>query len=465
MSPERRRLHRAAIAVYALSALREAAVPLVVVFVVSGLGGGFDERALVRGAIYGAVGTALAAALGWLRWMSTTWWVTADAVHRRSGVVGIKETDVPLRRIQALDLEQGPIQRLFGVRAVHVQTGGGGAKGEIVLEAVGDAEIDALRALVTARPEEVPAPTAERRLEGRSLLLAALTAGQLGVILPALAGAAQLAENAVGDRVGPDKAIGLLPDTLMGWLLAAAALLVVAWLLSVAGAVVAFAGFAVTRDGDRLRIRRGLVQRREATVPVARVRAVEVVEGVLRRPLRLAALRMEVIGHAKEHAAAQTLFPLLPRAQVERFLQELLPELADGLDGLAPPPRRALRRYALPPAAVGLVIGGGAWALLGVGPWALLVAVPAAGYGVLRFDAAGWRLRDGRLAVRSLGLARTTVLAPGAHRESHTVAQTVLQRRAELADVEMAFGKRTGARVRHLEAATAFSLFGRIARL
>jgi putative membrane protein len=200
-------------------------------------------------------------------------------------------------------------------------------------------------------------------------------------------------------------------------------------------------------------------------VPVARVRAVEVVEGVLRRPLRLAALRMEVIGHAKEHAAAQTLFPLLPRGQVERFLEELLPELADGLDGLAPPPRRALRRYALPPAAVGLAVGGGAWALLGAGPWALLVAVPAAGYGGLRFHAAGWRLRDGRLAVRSLGLARTTVLAPGAHRESHTVAQTVLQRRADLADVEVAFGKRTGARVRHLEAATALSLFGRIARL
>ena len=43
------------------------------------------------------------------------------------------------------------MQRLFGVRAAHVQTGGGGAKGEIVLEAVGDDDVRELRALL-ARP-------------------------------------------------------------------------------------------------------------------------------------------------------------------------------------------------------------------------------------------------------------------------------------------------------------------------
>ena len=50
MSPESpRRLHRSGIAIYAVGALREAALPLLVLVVVSGLGGGLDERALVRG--------------------------------------------------------------------------------------------------------------------------------------------------------------------------------------------------------------------------------------------------------------------------------------------------------------------------------------------------------------------------------------------------------------------------------
>jgi putative membrane protein len=459
MSPEPRRLHRSGIAVYAVSALREAALPLVALLVVSGLGGGLDERALLRGLMFLVIGVVAATVLGYWRWWTTTWWVTAEAVHHKSGLIGLKETDVPLTRIQSLDLEQGPVQRLFGVYAAHVQTGGGGAKGEIVLEAVGGEDVRELRSLVAERgPAEVPAPAAERRLTRPRLLVAALTAGQLGVILPLLAGFFQLVQSSLDE----DDAVRLIPHTVGAAVLAAVGLLVAAWLLSVLGSVVAFAGFTVARDQDRLRIRRGLLARREATVPVERVRAVEVVEGVLRLPFRLAALRMEVIGHAKEPAAAQTLFPLLRRDEVRPFLDHLLPELADDLGGLEPPPPRAARRYALPPAALGLAVAAAAWALTPAGPWALPLAALLAAYGLLRFRAAGWRLRDGRLAVRSLRVARTTVLGPATHREWHEVAQNPLQRRARLADVMVAFGKRTSARVRHLEAATATRLFERL---
>jgi putative membrane protein len=468
MSPEPRRLHRAGIAVYAFGALREAAVPLLALVVVSGLGGGLDERALLRGLGFLVVGLVASTVLGYLRWRTTTWWVTSEAIHHKSGLIGTKETDVPLSRIQSLDLEQGPVQRLFGVYAVHVQTGGGGARGEIVLEAVGAPDVEELRGLLAGRRPaavaEQPEVVAERRLTRPRLLVAALTAGQLGVILPLLAGLGQLVQSMFDEEDG-EAAIGLIPDTAGALVVAAVALLVVAWLLSVLGSVVAFAGFTVTRQGDRLRIRRGLLARREATVPVDRVRAVEVVEGVLRLPFRLAALRMEVIGHAKEAAAAQTLMPLLRRDEVRSFLDELLPELADDLDGLERPPARAARRYALPPAALGAVAGAAAWAFTPAGPWALPAALLLGGHGLLRYRTAGWRLASGRLAVRSLFFARTTVLGPARYREWHEVDQNLLQRRARLADVFVAFGKQTGARVRHLEAATAAGLFERISRL
>ena len=81
---------------------------------------------------------------------------------------------------------------------------------------------------------------------------------------------------------------------------------------------------------------------------------------------------------------------------------------------------------------------------------------------MLAYRAAGWRLEDGRLVVRSRRLARTTVLAPAAGRESHDLDQTVLQRRARLADVAVAFGKGTIARVRHLDADDARGLWAAI---
>ena len=118
------------------------------------------RRALERGALYAAIGTAFAAVAGYVRWRDHA--LVGDAggdAPPHADMLRTKETDVPLSRIQALDLEQGPIQRLFGVQAVHVQTGGGGARGEIVLEAVGDEVVRELRELVGS---QAPAPAAVR---------------------------------------------------------------------------------------------------------------------------------------------------------------------------------------------------------------------------------------------------------------------------------------------------------------
>jgi putative membrane protein len=268
-----------------------------------------------------------------------------------------------------------------------------------------------------------------------------------------LAGTFQLLTNLVGGEQGVEDASRLAPDTVGGWEIALAGLLVAAWAVSVAGSLVAFAGFTVTRDGDRLRISRGVVERREATVPVGRVRAVRVVEGIFRRPFGLATLTVEVTGYADEASAARTLFPLVRLRDVDAFLSEFLPELADDPRGLAAPPRRAARRYLLLPVVLGALVTVGAWFL--VGPFALLALVVAAGYGHARWRAAAWRLVDGRLAIRSMRLARTTVLAPAHNRESHTLVQNLLQRRAHLADLEVAFGKQTTARIRHLDASEA----------
>jgi putative membrane protein len=468
MSSDARKLHPAAIGVLAIGALRDAAIPIVILLFTAVAGsGGLDTGALERGAAYLVLGVAIAAITGFVRWRSTRYRVDEHGVHWQTGIVRKRQTTVPLDRVQGIDTVAGPVQRLFGVVAVNVQSAGGGAKGEIVLEAVGLDAVEQLRDAVRARRPEAPEAPAgalrERRLNRRDGLIAALTAGQLGVILPVLAGAAQLLSNVFQDERGVEDATRLAPDTLGGWELALAALIVAAWALSVAGSLVAFAGFTVARDGERLRIRRGLLQRSEAAVPVRRVQGVRVIEGLLRRPFGLCALRIEVAGYAEEASAARTLFPLLRRAAVGPFLAELLPELADDPFGLAPPPKRAARRYVLPPALVGTALGGGAWLAFGT-PWPLLLAPLLALDGWLDYRAAGWRLRDGRLAMSSRTLAWSTLLAPAARLQQHSIAQNPLQRRAGLADLAVAVGKGGHARVRHLEEPVAADLWQRLRR-
>ena len=469
MSSEPQKLHPAAIGVLALGALRDAALPIIVLLFTAIAGNGLDTGALERGAAYLVLGVAAASIAGFMRWRSTSYAVDEHGVHWQSGIVRKKQTTVPLDRIQGLDTVAGPVQRLFGVVAVHVQTAGGGAKGDVVLDAVGAEAVERLRGAVRGRRPEVveDAPAGrdlpERRLSRRDGLITALTAGQLGVILPSLAVAFQLFTNIFQNEQGVEEASRLAPDTLGGWELAIGGLILAAWTISVAGSLVAFAGFTVTRDGERLRIRRGLLQRTEVALPVRRVHAVRVVEGVLRRPFGFAALRVEVAGYAEEAAAARTLFPLLRRADVEPFLAALLPELADDPGGLEPPPARAARRYVLPRTLAGLVAGGGAWAVSGT-PWPLLVAPLLALDGWLDYRAAGWRLRDGRLAMRSRRLAWSTLLMPAARLQEHSIAQSPLQRRARLADLAVAVGKGGHAQVRHLELPVAAELWERLRR-
>ena len=462
------RLHPAAIAVYAVEALRQGAFPLLVILAVSVFGGDFDAQSALRAAGYALIGTVLAALAGALRWATTTYSFDAgETVRLRTGALSVKEVEIPFARVQAVDVEQGPIQRLFGVYKVEVQTGGGGQGGEVVLGAVDDREIAYLNELLHRRapaavaPEGAP-PAPERRLTGRRLAVAAITSGQLGVLVPVAAGVAQMSQQLFDDPIEGERTIvGALPDGTLGWVLLVAGIVVLAWVLAALGTIVGFGGFAVRREGEDLRIRRGLLQRRQATLRVTRVRAVRVIESLPRQALGLAALRVEVIGHAQEQAAARTLFPLLRREEVEPFLRDLLPEMADRLDGLAAPPPRALRRYVLPPLAFTAVVAGGGALVLG-NAWPLLAAPLGAAYGALAFRAAGWRLEAGRLAIRSRQLARSTVLARAAGRESHELDQTALQRRARLADVAVAFGKGTVARIRHLDADDARGLWAAI---
>ena len=457
------RLHPAAIGVYALQALREAAVPLLVVAAVSVFGGGFDAQDALRTLGLAVAGAAIAAVVGAVRWATTSYSLAGETVRLRTGLLSTNEVEIPFARVQAVDVEQGPVQRLFGVQSVHVQTAAGGQGGEIVLGALDPGDVARLRELVAGgRPEvlataEDDAP--ERRLSRPMLLVAAVTSGQIGVIVPLLAGASQMVDDLLGDPREGERAVeGVLPDTAGELALTLGGLLVLAWLLASTGAIIAFSGFRVRRQGDTVRLRRGLLARREASLGVGRIRAVRVVEGVLRQPFGLAALRVEVVGYAQEPSAAQTLFPLLRRREVPAFLEELLPELADQLGDLDRPPPRALRRYVLPPAAAGLALGAGVAAATGAW-WALAALLPGLGYGVLLWRAAGWRLRGERLVVRSRMFARTTVLAPAANRESHELAQTALQRRARLAHVSVAFGRRTSARIRHLDLETARRLW------
>ncbi len=457
-----RRLHVAAAVAGALAALRGLALPLVAALFLGGGSGGLGSALA-----YGVLGAAASLAIGVVSWRTTSYRLSANALHLRSGAFSPDDTVVPVARIQALDTVQSPLQRLFGVVELHVQTPGGGARGELVLRAIAPRDARALRAALGHPEPERRGPV--RRLGLGALVVAALTAPQFGVVLPIVGAIFAGADDLFGNVVDQDVLRRL--ESPREVVLDLALVVGAALLLSFLGALVAFAGFEVERDGDRLRIRRGLLQRRTATLPVARVDGVAVVEGLLRAPFGLATVRLETAGYRREQAAARTLFPLVRTRDVPALLADLVPGLDASPPVLGRPPRRSLRRYLVPPGlaagglglaavlAVGLADGGGAAPAGGHGwLWGLAAALGLCGalVGLLDFRAAGLHLAPDRVVLRTRrGTARTTLVARRLRLQETSVRRNVLQRRAGLATFGLALGSGRRGAVRHLEAVDA----------
>jgi putative membrane protein len=451
-----RRSHPAAIAVEALRSLREMAIPLIIA-VVLGAGASNPTRALM----YGAIGLVIVVITGLARWWTTMWSLDDQALHLRTGLLSRDEKVIPRARISSLDTVQGPLQRLFGVLELRVQTPGGGRDAEIVLRAVARRDAETLRRALGHAAERAVTPDARMRLGTGQLVVAALTSPQITVLVPVLGGIAAAGQDLVGDVDVTSSTLDGLPHSVLGWLLIVAGVVALAWLLSFAGAVVAFSGFEVLRDGDRLRIRSGLLARRAATLPLNRVQGIRVVEGLLREPFGLASLRVETAGYAGQGAVTQTLFPLVRRRDVPAVLDRLVPALAGQLEPLEPPPPRARRSYLAMPLAVAVVLSAAIALVLGdAWPAIPVVLGLAAAIGLLRHRAAGWRLDGDRVVLRSRHVARTTLIADKRRLQEHGTRETPLQRRRRLADVTVAVGSRHRAGVRHLEAATAQRLLG-----
>lgn len=447
---EVRRLHPAAMIVGAIKTVRRwvSAVAFYGVFALIGNGLDFTTVLLIlAGVVLVVVGSAL---WGFLAWRATTYDVSGGAFRLRGGVVQKNERTIPLEHVQSVDTVQGLLQRLFGVYEVRVETaGGGGTEPDAALSALDRAavevlrrEIEGYRPVPSAEAEEESGPRVIRKLSMRDLLIAGATSGQIGVALSLVAIGSQLVDDFFSQRFAERVFEALAPRSVVAVLLLVLVVGLFAWLLAIAGTVLAYAGFTLSRDGDFLYIRRGLLERREATIPLARIQAVRISEGLLRQPFGLAMLRVESAGYGEDAGVSTTLFPLLPRRQAQALLEAVAPEFAVE-PALTPLPRRARRRYAFRAAVPVLFIVAVSAAPIylasrsvALASLPLLLVIPGVLHGLLRHRAAGYALVADRLVVRSRLLSRTTSIAPRKRLQSRGSVRSPFQRRLRLATFE-----------------------------
>jgi putative membrane protein len=395
-----------------------------------------------------------------LEWLRRTYELEAGALRLEEGVLARKLRVVPFDRIQQVELVRKPLHRLLGVATLRVETAGGGGAAEVDLDVVALGEAQALRAsLLRAKSaaaeadsgaaEAVAAAPAERallRLTLGEVMLAGITGTRAAAVLAVLGPLSQVSDwfpnlsEWLLRRVNPEAVAPTTPAAVIALALVA----VVVWLgLAAASSVVTDFGFTLARLGGDLVVRRGLLERREAVLPVARLQVVRVDESLLRRALGLASIRIQSAGRTggADQTASRLAVPILRRSDVNRVLGELLPGAAPVPMLLAPPPvarrwmvRRGVLRAVLPAAAVAAVL----WLLSRpAASLAVLLLPPAALLGLAGYRGLGHARRGGYLYARQGVAIRVTTVVPVAKAQSGSVRSSLFQRRRGLATLHV----------------------------
>lgn len=365
-----------------------------------------------------------------IRYLFTAYRITAQALELRRGVFVRSFQSMPRQRVQSVNVNTSLSGRFLGVTTVEVSAADAE---DIRLAFVSEHAARQLRTVL----EAAGSPQGPERSDVHRLHLAGMDPGSL--VLFAL-GESGLAAGAVAVSLAVVAVIGL------GWTWAPLAVFPVLWwpLLRTVG----LAGFESWVEGDRVRVRAGILGRRESQAPLARIQTLQVSRPLVRRALgheTISVVTGDVAVSADNAVVSGIVAPLEPIGRWREIAQALIGRVAIGETHLHRSSRLTVRRSfvrgSLLAALLAAVLGTGT--LVGVVPVSVpllgvaAALVGAAAYARRRWRILGWAMDEHHLLVRRGVISRHLVVVPVHKVQDVTVRETFFQRRLGLATVEV----------------------------
>jgi putative membrane protein len=287
------------------------------------------------------IGIASAAALAAvISWLVTRWRLDGDTLRIESGLLRRDSRQLPIARIQAVDVVRPFLARALGLAEVRVRLAGSSHADGRLAYLTEQAALDLRARLLAAhhgKDPATPAPAEQIAVVVPTGRLAAsvLLSASGGVLVAVLAGVVVAVVLALASPAG----LAALGVAVLWWLVIGASML---W-----RRVSTQYGFTVAQSRDGIRIRRGLLGTVAETIPVPRVQAVRMIQPLLWRPLGWCRLEVDVAGSPGRDVAdgtaraRKTMLPVGELDQARYLLALALPAAAGPGPGLTRPPRRA----------------------------------------------------------------------------------------------------------------------------
>lgn len=281
----------------------------------------------------------------YLVWKNYDFFFGENNLNIEHGVIRKKHREIPLSRIQNVDIQRNIFQRMFGIAQVNLETAGG-SKTEASLKYVDlekGRDIQKKFRSLKNNTEPKNAQEDERELlfelEPRELLLLGATSVNTRVIF------GMFALLGVGGSVIGGAMEGQGLGFITGITLIISLGILTTWTGSIVTNILKYFDFKLYRVEDSLEYERGLLNRSEGSIPLEKIQKLTIEENPLKRLVGYSTLKIETAGYSAEQSMQQGAEAAIPLAKRDRTI-EFAKMIQDfrSLD-LEPISERARRRY------------------------------------------------------------------------------------------------------------------------
>lgn len=441
---KQKRLHPIAVGASFLKQLKDMIFPLLAVTIFGGRGTDWGLFSFFTPIAF----VTLTFIFGVLNWLRFTYRIEENELRIESGIIVRKKRYIPFERIQSLDLTEGILHRAFGLVKLNVETAGGSGKqeAEAVLAAISKEEANKIQAIFSASKDADTWSEGEilqeqamiYKMTQTDLFILAVTSGGTGVIL-----SAAFAFLMQFDEIIPYKLVyrqfeNLVDNGILFVTMLLAMGLFAVWLMALVGTLFKYGNFTVMKTKDDLIITRGLLEKRQITVPLKRIQAIRITQNPIRQLIGYASVYVENAGGSLENGelAKVILLPVVKNGEIKRILGDCLLDYHFDVK-IHPAPKRALIRYLMKgwlfilPIVIIPVFFLKPWV------WVSFFAILTVTYiQYLAYRDAGWGIEGNQLALQYRRLTKNIVFMEKGKIQSANIEQSFFQRKKELSTIQ-----------------------------
>lgn len=416
MMSKKLRLHPTAIFFHLIFFIRQFFFPIVAAFIAF-RGVSFFIFILILLGIFLAI-----LFVSFLSWYRFTYQVGETELKIEHGVFIRKKRYISKNRIQSIDFTASIFHRMLGLVKVQIETASSGEGAEASLSAIKKDQAEWIREQLRVDREDVSThgdtennllkETKPTQISFGRLFIAGSTSGSIGVLLGILLVGISKIEQFIPDDIYSESIALIISLSIVFIVFLAIILLLVLWLIGIAGTMIKYGNFTISKQADELYVTRGLIEKRQLTIPLKRIQAIGVKENLLRQPLGFVTIFAVVAGGSLDEGEDfPILFPLLKRSEVEPFLSTYLPDYKDIPTPTIKIPKRARKFYLLRSSFLFLVLSfviGYFFPQLTLIPAVLLILSLFLGY--LRYKDGGYHIENKRLMIRYRLFSKVTMM-------------------------------------------------------